>query len=67
MSEGKVVLPAYGRAGKCANCGADIYAPESKAQNGGLPRMSACACPGGPRPVDETPPTRAETGKAQAA
>ncbi|HEX8707227.1 MAG TPA: hypothetical protein VF723_03110 [Pyrinomonadaceae bacterium] len=57
--EAKIILPPYNRIGICNNCGASVYAPQPTASKGGLPAMSACACPAGP----EFPSAQA-TGKA---
>ncbi len=49
MAEAKIVFPAYIKVGYCEGCGACVYAPETRAVEGGLPSMSACACADGPR------------------
>lgn len=48
MAEEKILIPAYKRAGSCASCSADVYAPALK-QSGGWPSMSACTCEKGPQ------------------
>ena len=48
MTEVKILIPAYKRAGNCEGCGADIYAPALN-QSSDWPSMSACVCEHGPK------------------
>lgn len=51
MTEAKMVFPAYARSGRCKECGAIVYSPQTRLKNDGLPSMSACTCLEGPKLV----------------